>query len=189
MDGYQDTLYAQTHRQFFRNCVISAPLISYSGRGSHPKLFDHSEEADGQSTEHGDSSGADARAGRRRDSNTELQNCSGTETGTSEVQDSDIFGTAMEDVLEDRDNGIDIGRFHSATRVDAVERDFALDTLYYREYANRGPGASTDNRVKWKGYGVITNRNEAMQFTAAQFIQANQWLTSTAVPFFLGLKN
>ncbi|KAK6160932.1 hypothetical protein DH2020_004313 [Rehmannia glutinosa] len=67
--------------------------------------------------------------------------------------------------------------------------DFALDTLYYREYANRGPGASTDNRVKWKGYGVITNRNEAMQFTAAQFIQANQWLTSTAVPFFLGLKN
>lgn len=52
-------------------------------------------------------------------------------------------------------------------------RNFALDTLCYREYANRGPGAATSRRVNWKGYKVITNRNEALQFTAGPFIQGN----------------
>lgn len=36
--------------------------------------------------------------------------------------------------------------------------NFALDTLYYREYANRGPDAVTSRRVNWTEYKVITNR-------------------------------
>lgn len=67
--------------------------------------------------------------------------------------------------------------------------NFALDTLYYAEYANRGPGANTNNRVKWKGFKVITDRNEALKFTPTSFIQGNQWMGSTGAPYFLGLKN
>ncbi|XWS53440.1 hypothetical protein CRYUN_Cryun10bG0001700 [Craigia yunnanensis] len=53
--------------------------------------------------------------------------------------------------------------------------NFALDTLFYAEYANRGPGAATNRRVKWKGYNykVITNRNEALRFTAGPFLQGH----------------
>ncbi|KAL4575936.1 hypothetical protein LXL04_012023 [Taraxacum kok-saghyz] len=39
--------------------------------------------------------------------------------------------------------------------------NFALNTLYYGEYRNIGPGSSTSRRVKWRGYRVITNTNEA----------------------------
>ncbi|RWR95821.1 pectinesterase [Cinnamomum micranthum f. kanehirae] len=64
---------------------------------------------------------------------------------------------------------------------------FALNTLYYGEYQNTGPGAGTANRVKWKGYRVITNATVAQQFTAGSFISGSSWLGSTGFPFILGL--
>ncbi|KAL3517415.1 hypothetical protein ACH5RR_020004 [Cinchona calisaya] len=66
--------------------------------------------------------------------------------------------------------------------------DFALSTLYYGEYRNRGPGSNTTARVKWPGYRVITNTTEASQFTAGNFIQGFGWLpTATGIPFYLNL--
>ncbi|KAL1352956.1 probable pectinesterase/pectinesterase inhibitor 61 [Arachis hypogaea] len=65
--------------------------------------------------------------------------------------------------------------------------DFALDTLYYGEYMNSGPGAAVGQRVKWKGYRVITSTVEASRFTVAQFISGSAWLPSTGVAFLAGL--
>ncbi|GKA64572.1 pectinesterase inhibitor domain containing protein [Tanacetum coccineum] len=65
--------------------------------------------------------------------------------------------------------------------------DFALSTLYYREYQNTGPGADTSNRVTWPGWGVITNTTEAESFTAGNFIDGGNWLSSTGFPSSLGL--
>ncbi|CAN7031162.1 unnamed protein product [Brassica oleracea var. botrytis] len=64
---------------------------------------------------------------------------------------------------------------------------FALDSLYYGEYMNRGPGSSTGQRVKWPGYHVITSTVEASKFTVGQFIGGSSWLPSTGVAFFSGL--
>ncbi|OMO98092.1 Pectinesterase, catalytic [Corchorus olitorius] len=65
--------------------------------------------------------------------------------------------------------------------------DFALDTLYYGEYKNLGPGSSTTGRVTWKGYHVITNATEASNFTVANFIAGTSWLPDTGIPFTSGL--
>ncbi|KAI7745469.1 hypothetical protein M8C21_010485 [Ambrosia artemisiifolia] len=65
--------------------------------------------------------------------------------------------------------------------------NFALNTLYYGEYRNTGPGSSTSQRVKWRGYQVITNSNEASRFTVANFIAGQSWLPNTGVPFYAGL--
>ncbi|XP_006367816.2 probable pectinesterase/pectinesterase inhibitor 17 [Solanum tuberosum] len=65
--------------------------------------------------------------------------------------------------------------------------DFALSTLYYGEYRNAGPGASTSSRVKWSGYRVITNSNEAARFSVENFIAGRSWLPATNVPFRAGL--
>ncbi|KAB5531627.1 hypothetical protein DKX38_018297 [Salix brachista] len=64
---------------------------------------------------------------------------------------------------------------------------FALDTLYYGEYMNSGPGAAVGQRVKWAGYRVITSTVEASKFTVAQFIYGSSWLPSTGVAFLAGL--
>ncbi|CAL5404864.1 unnamed protein product [Camellia sinensis] len=65
--------------------------------------------------------------------------------------------------------------------------NFALNTLYYGEYKNSGPGSSTSGRVKWGGYRVISSSTEASQFSVANFIAGQSWLPSTSVPFTSGL--
>ncbi|KAJ0964916.1 hypothetical protein J5N97_026054 [Dioscorea zingiberensis] len=64
---------------------------------------------------------------------------------------------------------------------------FALETLYYGEYMNYGPGAAIGKRVTWPGYRVITVAAEAMKFTVGQFISGSSWLPSTGVSFLAGL--
>ncbi|KAK9059631.1 hypothetical protein SSX86_020335 [Deinandra increscens subsp. villosa] len=64
---------------------------------------------------------------------------------------------------------------------------FALDTLYYGEYMNFGPGAAIGKRVNWPGYRVITSVTEASRFTVAKFIYGSSWLPSTGVAFLAGL--
>lgn len=65
--------------------------------------------------------------------------------------------------------------------------NFALDTLYYGEYMNSGPGGAVGQRIKWPGYRVITSTVEASKFTVAQFIYGSSWLPSTGVAFLAGL--
>ncbi|XP_034929739.1 probable pectinesterase/pectinesterase inhibitor 33 [Populus alba] len=61
--------------------------------------------------------------------------------------------------------------------------NFAQDTLYYGEYKNYGPGSSTKTRVAWKGYHVITSPSVASRFTVRNLIAGNSWLPATTVPF------
>lgn len=58
-------------------------------------------------------------------------------------------------------------------------------TVYYAEYNNSGPGAPNKAlRVKWPGYHLLDdNPAEASKFTVAQFIDGNDWLPATGVPF------
>ncbi|KAJ8444016.1 hypothetical protein Cgig2_020862 [Carnegiea gigantea] len=64
---------------------------------------------------------------------------------------------------------------------------FALNTLYYGEYKNSGPGANTTARVTWPGYRVITNSTAASMFTVANFIEGGVWLPSYEIPFYPNL--
>ncbi|GER49956.1 plant invertase/pectin methylesterase inhibitor [Striga asiatica] len=51
-------------------------------------------------------------------------------------------------------------------------------TLYFAEYDNMGPGARLSGRVGWPGFRVIGSA-EAEKFTVANFIGGNSWLPST----------
>ncbi|CAL0300247.1 unnamed protein product [Lupinus luteus] len=64
--------------------------------------------------------------------------------------------------------------------------DFALSTLYYAEYKNTGPGSNTTNRVTWSGYHII-NATDAANFTVSNFLAGDNWLPQTGVPYLSGL--
>lgn len=57
-----------------------------------------------------------------------------------------------------------------------------LDTLYYGEYENYGPGSGTDGRVSWPGYRVM-EYEEASNFMVSVFITGDEWLDSTSFPY------
>ncbi|XP_065860182.1 probable pectinesterase/pectinesterase inhibitor 33 [Euphorbia lathyris] len=68
-----------------------------------------------------------------------------------------------------------------------LNSNFALNTLYYGEFKNFGAGSSTARRVKWKGYHVITSTKVASSFTVNGLIAGQSWLPATGVPFTPGL--
>ncbi|CAL5022504.1 unnamed protein product [Urochloa decumbens] len=63
----------------------------------------------------------------------------------------------------------------------------ALNTVYYGEYMNYGPGAGLAGRVAWPGHHVINDTAEAERFTVAEFIGGASWLPATGVSFVAGL--
>lgn len=69
----------------------------------------------------------------------------------------------------------------------AWDGNFALNTLYFGEYMNLGPGSSTRRRVKWGGYRVMTRATEASRFSVANFIAGRSWLPATTVPYTSGI--
>ncbi|OVA16652.1 Pectinesterase [Macleaya cordata] len=189
IDAYQDTLYAQTHRQFYRNCIISGTIDFIFGDST--TLIQNSriivrKPMDNQInavTAHG-------RSQARSSTGLVIQNC-------EIVPERQLFpvrfkipsylGRPWKEYSRTifMENGI--GDLIHPDGWYPWKGDFALNTLYYAEYANRGPGANTRRRVKWKGYHVITNRNEALKFTLAAFVRAPRWLKYTGVPFLPGL--
>lgn len=63
---------------------------------------------------------------------------------------------------------------------------FGIDTSYYAEYQNRGPGSNTATRVTWKGIKRISPQ-EALSFTAGTFIQGDTWVRASGVPYDTGM--
>ncbi|XP_031285763.1 pectinesterase-like [Pistacia vera] len=191
MDGYQDTLYAQTHRQFYHNCIISGTVDFIFGDSAtvvQNSLIIVRKPMDNQQntiTAHG-------RSEKRETTGFVIHNCRIVpeqklfplrfKIPTYLGRPWKLFSRTV--IME-----AELGDFIQPAGWLPWDGTYGLDTLYYAEFANRGPGAVTNNRVNWLGYHVITNRNEALQFTAGSFIQGGLWLKDTGTPFLLGLRH
>lgn len=185
--GYQDTLYVHSQRQFFRECDVSGTVDFVFGNAAvvlqRCSLWARRPMAAQKNT---------ITAQNRKDPN---QNTGISIHGCSVLAAPDLdAGT----------NPTYLGRpwkMYSRTvymmsymggHVDPAgwlewNGAFALDTLYYGEYMNYGPGAGVAKRVTWPGYRVIKLAAEASKFTVSKFIRGSSWLPSTGVAFLAGL--
>ncbi|KAI4335081.1 hypothetical protein L6164_013762 [Bauhinia variegata] len=191
MEGYQDTLYVHAHRQFYRNCIITGTIDFIFGDAT--AVIQNSQIVVRKPMENQQNLvTAQGRVDRRESTGIVIQNC-------RIVPDKQLYPTRFKTrsylgrpwkaysrtiIMETI-----IGDFIQADGWMPWSGTLYLDTLDYREYGNRGPGAATDRRVKWKGYKVITDRNEAAQFTPGIFLQGNDWILSTGIPNYLGFTN
>ncbi|KAL5981674.1 hypothetical protein ACLOJK_015737 [Asimina triloba] len=190
MDGYQDTLLVQAKRQFYRNCVISGTVDFIFGDAAavlQNCLLVVRKPMDNQQC----LVTAQGRTDKRENTGIVIHNCRIAPEAKLFPQRLTIrsyLGRPWKEYSRTVIMESTIGDLIQPDGWMPWDGDFALNTLYYAEYANRGPGSGTAKRIKWKGYKVITDRKEALPFTAGNFIQGGQWLKSINAPYMLGFR-
>lgn len=187
-EGYQDTLYTHSLRQFYRECDIYGTVDFIFGNAAavfqncnlYPRL---------------------PMSGQFNAITAQGRTDPGQNTGTS-IQKCNI--RAADDLAASNGNTVTyLGRpwkqysrtVYMQTFMDSLitpsgwsvwSGDFALNTSYYAEFNNSGPGSDTSRRVTWPGYHII-NATDAVNFTVSAFISGDEFLPQTGVPYDGGL--
>ncbi|XXG84305.1 hypothetical protein AAC387_Pa10g1844 [Persea americana] len=186
--GYQDTLYVHSLRQFYRECDIYGTIDFIFGDAAvvfqNCNLYARKPNSNQQNI-----FTAQGREDPNQNTGISIQNCKVT-AASDLIPVKSSFKTYLGRPWKKYSRTVYMQSFLDDL-IDPAgwlewSGDFALSTLYYGEYMNRGPGSNTTNRVKWPGYRVL-NTTEASQFTVQNFIQGNVWLSTTPVPFDSGL--
>ncbi|CAL9220806.1 unnamed protein product [Arabidopsis halleri] len=189
MLAYQDTLYVHSNRQFFVKCIIAGTVDFIFGNAA-VVLQDCDIHARRPNSGQKNMVTAQGRTDPNQNTGIVIQKCRiGATSDLQSVKGS--FPTYLGRPWKEYSQTV----IMQSAISDVIRPEgwsewtgtFALNTLTYREYANTGAGAGTANRVKWRGFKVITAAAEAQKYTAGQFIGGGGWLSSTGFPFSLGL--
>ncbi|XP_047335890.1 probable pectinesterase/pectinesterase inhibitor 21 [Impatiens glandulifera] len=188
MDGYQDTLYVHVHRQYYRECKISGTIDFIFGDAN--SLFQNCTMIVRQPLENqGCMVTAQGRDDKRENTGIVLQKCTisaAPEFTSSPYKISAYLGRPWKQFSRTIIMQTQIDGFIDPTGWAPWAGSFGIDTLFYSEYANTGPGADKSNRVKWAGIKTITAQ-DAVQFTGARFIAGNLWVKPSGVPYDAGM--
>ncbi|KAL0374635.1 UNVERIFIED_CONTAM: putative pectinesterase/pectinesterase inhibitor 45 [Sesamum radiatum] len=188
MEGYQATLFAQAHRQFYRSCYITGTIDFIFGDAA--AVFQNCmvyvrKPVDIQQntvTAHG-------RVDKRQTTGFVIQNSHILADDKLEPE-KDKFKSFLGRPSKEYSRTIimetQIGDLIQPVGWLEWNGNFALDTLYYAEFNNKGAGANTAERVKWPGFKLI-DKKEAMNFTVGPFLQGESWLKIPNVPVRFGL--
>ncbi|WRX11378.1 Pectinesterase [Theobroma cacao] len=187
--GYQDTLYAHSLRQFYRDCDIYGTIDFVFGNAAavfqQCNLYARKPNPNQKNI-----FTAQGREDPNQNTGISILN-SKIAAAADLIPVKSSFKTYLGRPWKEYSRAV-IMRSYIDDSVDPAgwlewNATFALSTLYYGEYLNRGPGSNTSARVTWPGYRVINSSTEASQFTVGTFIQGNEWLNSTNIPFSLNL--
>ncbi|XP_042396620.1 pectinesterase-like [Zingiber officinale] len=191
MEGYQDTLYAHAHRQFYRGCVISGTIDFIFGDAAavfqNCLLVVRRPLPNQQNIVT-----AQGRADRRETTGFVLQRCrfraDNDLADASQPAIRSYLGRPWKEFSRTVIMESQIDDFVNKDGYMPWEGNFGLSTLYYAEYNNKGPGAATADRVKWPGVHFI-NREEAVRYTVESFLEGSNWIPATGAPVRLGLNS
>ncbi|RCV11789.1 hypothetical protein SETIT_2G214500v2 [Setaria italica] len=185
MDGFQDTLYAHSKAQFYRNCVISGTVDFIFGDAA--AVFQNCilvlrRPMDNQQN----IATAQGRADAREATGFVLQKCEfQAETALRDAARPPIknyLGRPWRECSRTLVMESELPDFIDKAGYMPWQGDFALKTLWYAEYGNTGPGADTAGRVNWPGYKKVISKADAAKFTVENFLRAQPWIDPTGTP-------
>ncbi|KAK9282344.1 hypothetical protein L1049_005261 [Liquidambar formosana] len=186
-EAYQDTLYAHSLRQFYRECDIYGTVDFIFGNAAavfqncnlYPRL---------PMSWQFNAITAQGRTDPNQNTGTSIQNCT-----IRAADDLASSNTSIQTFLG-RPWKLYSRTVYMQSYMDSLinpagwsiwSGDFALNTSYYAEYNNTGPGSNTTNRVTWSLPAI--NATDAANFTVSNFLMGDNWLPQTGVPFTGGL--
>ncbi|KAM7463102.1 hypothetical protein LguiA_031224 [Lonicera macranthoides] len=188
MDAFQDTLYTHSYRQYYRDCTISGTIDFIFGDAA--VVFQNCKMV---VRKPGPNQACMVTAQGRKDPRSKggiiLQNC--TVTGEPELMSSkppvqQYLGRPWKEFSRTIIMQSFIDSNIAPEGWAPWNGNFALDTLYYAEFENRGPGSNVGQRVKWNGIKKI-NGKEAESYAPGVFIQGDTWIKAAGVPYDPGM--
>ncbi|XP_026445089.1 pectinesterase-like isoform X1 [Papaver somniferum] len=191
IDGYQDTLYAHANRQFYRECTITGTIDFIFGAAM--ALFQNCKIIVRKPMEN--QSNMVLASGRKTKYDPAalvLQNCTITadpllfpERFTLKSYLGRPWKEYARHIIMDSqiDDLIDPAGWHEWMG------DFGLNTCFFAEVNNRGPGAALTKRVKWRGVKTGALPPEHFkQFTAtSNVMKGGKFIMNSGVPYTAGM--
>lgn len=189
IDGYQDTLYTHSYRQYFRNCTITGTIDFIFGDAA--AVFQNCRmivrkplgnqacmiTAQGRKDHRG--------VGAIVIQNSEFLPDAAIKTVKPAV--TVYLGRPWKEFSRTIIMKSYIHAFIHPTGWSPWMGNFGLNTCWYAEYQNRGPGANTKARVNWKCYQKRITPEVANQFTAGVYLKGDAWIKPTGIPYTAGM--
>ncbi|XP_031124158.1 probable pectinesterase/pectinesterase inhibitor 46 [Ipomoea triloba] len=181
MDAFQDTLYAHSNRQFYRDCDISGTVDFIFGNSAavfqNCNILPRKPLPGQQNT-----ITAQGKTDPNQNTGISIHNCT-----VSAAEDLAGVATFLGRPWKNYSTTV-VMRSVMGSLVDPKGwlpwvGDSAPDTIFYGEFQNFGPGAVTGGRVKWKGLKVNITSQIASKFSVKQFIQGDKWIPATGARF------
>ncbi|KAM7264430.1 hypothetical protein ACFE04_002113 [Oxalis oulophora] len=186
MDAYQDTLYAHSNRQFYRNCDIYGTIDFIFGNSAsvfqNCNIFPRKPLPNQQVT-----ITAQGKVDPNQNTGLSIQNCTfapyGDLTGVQAY-----LGRPWKDYSTTVIMKSTLGAFIDPSGWLPWTGNSAPDTIFYAEFQNIGPGSSTKNRVKWKGLKTnLTYKQVDSSFSVNAFLQGSEWIPNSGIPYKLSV--
>ncbi|KGN52152.1 probable pectinesterase/pectinesterase inhibitor 25 [Cucumis sativus] len=188
-EGYQDTLYVHSLRQFYRECDIYGTVDFIFGNAA--AVFQQCNlYARKPLPNQKNAFTAQGRTDPNQNTGISIHNCT-IKAAPDWVMDSNTtttnyLGRPWKQYSRTVYMQSYIGDLISPVGWLEWNGTVGLETLYYGEYENYGPGANTSLRVNWPGFSLL-NVTQAMNFTVYNFTMGDTWLPYTDIPFSGGL--
>ncbi|KAG7566502.1 Pectinesterase inhibitor domain [Arabidopsis suecica] len=179
IDGYQDSLYTLSKRQFYRETDITGTVDFIFGNSA--VVFQSCNLVSRKGSSEQNYVTAQGRSDPNQNTGISIHNCritGSTKTYLGRPWKQYSRTVVMQSFID--------GSIHPSGW-SPWSSSFALKTLYYGEFGNSGPGSSVSGRVSWAGYHPALTLTEAQGFTVSGFIDGKSWLPSTGVVFDSGL--
>ncbi|KAL8229383.1 hypothetical protein R6Q57_014283 [Mikania cordata] len=161
IDAFQDSLYAHSNRQFYRECKI------YGTVDLHLRKLPQGKFDPNQNT------------------GISIQNCIISPFGN--LKDVDVFlGRPWKNFSTTVYLNNMMDGFIDPKGWMPWVGTTAPNTIFYAEFGNHGAGSVTKKRVTWKGLKFITSK-QASKFTVEPFIHGDKWVKDAGVPYKSGL--
>lgn len=179
--GYQDTLYAHSNRQFYRDCEITGTIDFIFGNAAvvfqNCKIMPRQPLSNQFNT-------ITAQGKKDPNQNSGIVIQKSTITPYDTLTAPTYLGRPWKDFSTTLIMKSDIGSFLKPVGwISWVANVEPPSSILYAEYQNTGPGADVTQRVKWAGYKPAIADGEASKFTVETFIQGSEWLPNAAVQF------
>lgn len=181
-DGYQDTLYAHSNRQFYRNCDITGTIDFIFGNAA--VVFQNCNIRPRQPLPNQfNTITAQGKKDINQNSGISIQKCTFSAYNDSLTAPT-YLGRPWKEFSTTVIMQSEIGGFLQPIGwKEWVSGQDPPSSIFYGEYQNSGPGSNVDKRVKWTGYRPSLTDAEAAKFTVRTFLNGEDWLPATSVKF------